>query len=113
MRRRTRFLDDAQLATFLRKLDVLPEIECDVLHLAVLLGCRTGELVAVRAGDVRDGKWMLHETKSGEARSITLPPQARAIFDRYPSGFGIEDGPGRYHFSLISILCPRYWPQIT
>ena len=51
----------------------------DAILLAAMSGLRRGELLALRAGDRRDGALVLADTKSGRPRIVPLPPAAQAI----------------------------------
>jgi len=96
-----------------------------LLEIAAALGCRRGELLAVRWSDIADGRVMISRslsqtkkglefksTKTGEERLIALPasaldtlaapsdlarPVPRAVWDRLPErpGFGVPGPPRR------------------
>jgi len=99
---RARFLDDAELATFLARLPEMPALllekrigrgdeSRDALHLALLTGARTGEVVAMdwSAVDLKRGTWTIADTKTDAPRTIRLPRQAVAILERRAGGFDL------------------------
>lgn len=53
----------------------------DVLMLVLLTGCRSGEVVGMRLGDMdlEKGEWHLEKTKNGMARTVQLNRWAREI----------------------------------
>lgn len=78
--RRKRAFSDAELAMFLKW---LPNSTYSLsvrhsLQLALLTGCRSGEVVAARWRDIDlQGKvWSIHETKNGEPHDVMLSDQA-------------------------------------
>jgi integrase len=67
---------------------------------ALYTGCRVGELLALRAADVADGRVHVRHSKSGRARHVPLSKPGRAFFaqqtaDKAPDAliFGIVDTP--------------------
>jgi integrase len=67
---------------------------------ALYTGCRVGELLALRAADVADGRVHVRHSKSGKARHVPLSKPGRAFFarqtaDKAPDAlvFGIVDTP--------------------
>ena len=89
---RARFLDDRELAAFLGQLPSLGDADVrDALHLAILTGARTGELVAMEwpAADLERGTWTIGWSKTGLARTVRLPRQAVEILKARGRGFEI------------------------
>ncbi|SEI96530.1 tyrosine-type recombinase/integrase [Paraburkholderia diazotrophica] len=78
--RRTRALSDGELATFLRWLPHSPYSRSvrDVVHLCLLTGCRSGEIVAARWRDIdlERGTWVLRDTKNSLPHTVMLSRQA-------------------------------------
>jgi len=99
---RSRFLDDGELAVFLERLPEMPDLLAakrigrgdesrDALHLALLTGARTGEVVGMdwAAVDLKRGTWTIAQSKTDEPRTVRLPPQAVAILERRGAGFDL------------------------
>lgn len=60
--------------------DKAEPITADMIRFAALTGLRLGEMMAIRAEQVRDGILALDQhTKSGRPRGIPLPPEAARI----------------------------------
>ena len=78
--RRKRALSDAELAKFLKWLPHSPysRVVREALTLVLLTGCRSGEVISGRWGDIdlERGVWTLRETKNGEPHDVMLPQQA-------------------------------------
>lgn len=83
-KRETRFLNDAELASWLSWLpgSGMSELARDALHLTLLTGARSGEVIAMRKSDIADGKWTIKETKTDAPRTVVLSRQAKAIVER-------------------------------
>ncbi len=87
---RSRFLDDAELATFLTKLGAIADADVrDALLIALYTAARSGEVVGMdwSAVDLKRRTWTLHETKSDAPRTIRLPQQAVEILERRGKAF--------------------------
>jgi integrase len=82
-RRRTRFLNDNEIGTFLRWApnSKLTENAYDVLMLSLMTGMRTGEIVSLAWADVdlKRGIAHLRQTKTDTPRDVQLPRQAVAL----------------------------------
>jgi integrase len=65
----------------------------DLVHAALLTGCRYGELCRLKAGDYNADVGMLaiREAKSGQVRHVTLTDEALELFDRLIAGRSIDD----------------------
>jgi integrase len=85
---RSRVLNDPEVMTFLSGLDGSPQ--SDALRFLLYVGCRSGEAVGIKAGDIVKGVWHLVESKTGTVRNVRLPKQAREILARHPKGFGVS-----------------------
>lgn len=81
--RRSRYLTDAECSTLLRWLPTakLSRTSREALHLTLMLGMRSGEVVAGRWRDIDldAGVWSLPKTKTDAPRVVRLPRQAVAI----------------------------------
>ncbi|MDH3317664.1 MAG: tyrosine-type recombinase/integrase [Gammaproteobacteria bacterium] len=91
--RRSRYLDDSELAVFLGKVQTLENADVrDALLLTLFTATRSGEVIGMdwSAVDLKRGTWTLHTTKADEPRTIRLPRQALAILKRRGAGFEIS-----------------------
>lgn len=89
---RSRFLDDRELPAFLAKLSSVEDADArDAMHLALLTGARTGEIVGMEwpAIDLERGTWTIGWSKTGLSRTVRLPRQAMAILRARGRGFEI------------------------
>ena len=89
---RDRFLDDAELASFLAKLPSLEDADArDALALTLMTAARSGEVVAMEwpAVDLERGTWTIGWSKTGLSRTIRLPRQAAAILAARRKGFDV------------------------
>jgi integrase len=76
-RPRTRVLTAAECR---RLLDAMPSALRALALGALYSGCRLGELLALRACDVVDGRVQIEHSKSGRARFVPLSPEGAAFF---------------------------------
>ena len=87
---RSRVLTDTELRGVLRSLDGsgLTELQGDVFLLALLTGCRLGEVVRLRPEDVAlsEALWTLPTSKNRNPHRVLLSPQAFAIVARRVEG---------------------------
>lgn len=82
---RDRFLDADELQRFFQALDAEPhEVIRDYLTLALLVGARKKNLLAMRWDDlhVDRGVWRIPDTKAGEAQIVVLSAAAVAVLQR-------------------------------
>jgi integrase len=89
---RSRYLDDAELATFLASGPRVEDTDIrDALLLTLFTAARSGEVVAMDfdAVDLRRATWTLHETKTVAPRTVRLPRQAVEILKRRGRAFQI------------------------
>lgn len=82
---RIRFLTDSESVRLVNACgsDLKP-----LVHAALLTGCRYGELVQLRAGDVHTAQRRVYiaQSKSGRPRHIPLNPEGVQAFERYTAG---------------------------
>jgi integrase len=83
-----------------RLLDALEPTARALATGALYTGCRVGELLALRAADVADGRVHVRHSKSGKARHVPLSKPGRVFFAQQIAGktpdalaFGIVDTP--------------------
>ena len=80
----SRFLDEGELTRLIAWLPIAPLSgnARDALHLTLLTGCRSGEIVSARWKDVdlTEGTYQLQTTKTGTSRTVQLSKQAVAVF---------------------------------
>lgn len=72
-------------------LDAAPPDFRDLIHAALLTGCRYGELADLRAGHVNADSIDLLQTKGNKPRIVPLTSEARALFKRLTKGKGDAD----------------------
>lgn len=72
-------------------LEAAPADFRDLIHAALLTGCRYGELADLRAGDVKGEYIDLLRTKGNKPRIVPLTAEARALFERLTKGKGDAD----------------------
>lgn len=67
-------------------LAVCPDDFRDLVHAALLTGCRYSELAGLRVEDVADGQIDLLRTKSSKPRTVPLTDEAVELFERLTKG---------------------------
>lgn len=81
-----RFLDEYEIALFLRALQIKPSVMNEPWLLALLTGVRRDEAFAAPFSefDMEKGEWLIpkERTKTGEELLLPLPPQAIAVVRR-------------------------------
>lgn len=75
-RQRHEYLTPAEVKRLAR---LAPAPARGAILLAAMTGLRRGELLALKAGDRRDGALYLPDSKSGRPRVVPLPPEAMRI----------------------------------
>jgi integrase len=100
----TRFLSTAECKRFLNA--CAPDFRA-LARGALMTGLRLGELVALKVGDVRDGRVYVREAKSGKGRSVPLSAEGIEFFDSITAGrdggaraFVRTDGGGWYKMNV-------------
>jgi len=63
----------------------------DMVHAALLTGCRYGELCRLKVGDFEGGKVMVRTSKSGKPRSVRLTEEGKAFFAQLTAGRADEE----------------------
>jgi integrase len=58
----------------------------DMVHAALLTGCRYGELCRLKVGDFKHGKIMIRISKSGKPRDVRLTEEGKAFFGQLTAG---------------------------
>ncbi|MER8862720.1 site-specific integrase [Mesorhizobium sp. M0751] len=58
----------------------------DLVHGALLTGCRYGELCALKVRDFAGGKIMIHTSKSGKPRTVRLTEEGAKFFTAFVAG---------------------------
>ena len=58
----------------------------DLVHAALLTGCRYGELCALLVGEFRDGKIAVRMSKSGKPRFVRMTEEGVAFFEQLTAG---------------------------
>ena len=58
----------------------------DLVHAALLTGCRYGELCALQVGDFHQSKIAIHTSKSGKPRDVVLTDEGVAFFTQLTAG---------------------------
>lgn len=85
---RIRFLTDAEAA---RLVNACPVDLRALIRAALLTGARYGELVALKAGDVKPASIYIAEAKSGRPRHVPLNPEGTMLFREVITGKLGED----------------------
>jgi integrase len=80
-----RYLSQAEIT---RLLNVCPEAFRDLVHVALLTGCRYGELRRLKVADYNPdvGTLTIRDAKSGQARHVTLTGEAPELVERLAAG---------------------------
>ncbi|MDQ0320765.1 integrase [Pararhizobium capsulatum DSM 1112] len=58
----------------------------DLIHGALLTGCRYGELCRLKVADFQNGRLAIHKSKSGKPRDVRLTAEGRAFFAQITAG---------------------------
>lgn len=87
---RERFLDAAELERFFKALDDEPELFRDFFLVALLTGARRANVQAMRFEDVNFDRatWVIPDTKSGDAVTVPLVPEAVEVLQRRLADLG-------------------------
>ncbi len=106
--RGTRFLNDAELATFLAWLPtsaMSPAVR-DALHLTLLTGARSGEVIAMKQADVdlAAGTWTISANKTDTPRTVRLSRQALAIVQRRATKAYLFPSPKGKHIAQRALV---------
>lgn len=80
---RVRFLEPREVKRLINASD--PNFRL-LVQAALLTGCRYGELIRMKAGDIGDGTVHLPITKAGGARYVTLTDEGQEFFDHLKAG---------------------------
>ena len=72
-------------------LEAAPPDFRDLVHAALLTGCRYGELASLKVRNVRHDAVDLLDTKSSKPRTVPLTEEARALFNRLTKGRAEDD----------------------
>jgi integrase len=75
----------------------------DLLHAALLTGCRFGELRNLHVKDFANGKIAIRQSKSGKPRHVRLTDEGTAFFERLTVGRFDQD------YLLINTRLGREW----
>jgi integrase len=80
-----RYLSQGEIT---RLLNVSPEAFRDLVHVALLTGCRYGELCRLKVADYNPdvGTLTIRDAKSGQARHVTLTGEAPELVERLTAG---------------------------
>ena len=87
-----RFLSDGELARLgaaLLRTQAEQPVHTAVVTLIALTGCRTSEIINLRWSEVRGGRLLLPDSKTGP-KTVWLGTAARAVINRFPRGKPID-----------------------
>jgi integrase len=85
-------------------LNVCPQAFRDLVHVALLTGCRFGELCRLKVADYNPdvGTLTIRDAKSGQARHVTLTGEAPELVERLTAGRSRQRRPEP---SMQSVSC--------